>query len=452
VVDSAALRSVARTNRGNVVTCARAQKRGRRSVGAILATGVALTLSAFAVSPALGQSPSTPQVVRVGALLSITGGGSSLGNTSRAALEVARDQWNQRLARSHQNRRVELDVVDTGQDPVRATAGFNQLADQGVRIIIGPQSSSEVAAIQPLANARGVLVVSQGSTASSLAQPNDNVFRFVPNDHVEGRATTDLVEKQGARAVVEMWRNDRGNQGLSDSVRSAATADGLQVTAGVRYEPTTTDYGPALAELGRQVSGAVQQFGADHVAVYLAGFEEVANVLPAAAQVPGLAAVRWYGGDGSAQAPQLIDTAGSAAFAIQTRGYPSPLVALPADRAQRDAGLIAQIARRAHATPDAFALAAYDAFDVAVQTLLKSSATVDGPTLQAAFRTTATAFPGVTGIIRLDPSGDRASAPYAYWSICQPRGRKAQWVRTGTWTASGVATGRGTVQGGTCPR
>jgi branched-chain amino acid transport system substrate-binding protein len=432
---------------------ARARRRRRLWIGSTLVTGVAIATSAFAVNPALGQSASPTEVVRVGALLSITGGGSSLGNTSRAALEVARDQWNQRLARSHQNRRVELDVIDTGQDPARATAGFTQLADQGVRIIVGPQSSSEVAAIQPLANARGVLIVSQGSTASSLAQPDDNVFRFVPNDHVEGRAITDLVEQQGARAVVPMWRNDRGNQGLSDSVRAAATTDGLQVTRGVRYEPATADFGPAVAELARQVTGAVQQFGADHVAVYLAGFEEVANVLPAAAQIPGLAAVRWYGGDGSAQAPQLIDTAGSATFAITTRGYPSPLVALPADRARRDAGLIAQIARQAHATPDAFALAAYYAFDVAVQTLLKTSPTVDGPTLRAAFRTTATAFAGVTGTIRLDPAGDRASAPYAYWSICRPRGRNAQWVRTGTWTAnSATATRRGTVSGGSCPR
>jgi branched-chain amino acid transport system substrate-binding protein len=430
----------------------RARARRRLPIGVLLVAGVALTTPAFA-APALGRSASAPEVVRVGALLSITGGGSSLGNTSRAALEVARDQWNQRLARSHDHHRVELDVIDTGQDPARATAGFTQLADRGVRIIVGPQSSSEVAAIQPLANTRGVLIVSQGSTASSLAQPDDNVFRFVPNDHIEGRATTDLIEQQGARAVVPIWRDDRGNQGLSDSVRAAATTDGLQVARGVRYEPATTDFGPAVAELARQVTQAVQQFGANQVAVYLAGFEEVANILPAAAQMPGLAAVRWYGGDGSAQAPQLIDTAGSAAFAIATRGYPSPLVSLPTDRAKRDAGLIAQIARRAHATPDAFALAAYDAFDVGVQTLLKTSPTVDGPTLRTAFRTTATSFAGVTGTIRLDPAGDRASAPYAYWSICQPRGRKPQWVRTGTWTPNGATpTGRGTVRGGSCPR
>ncbi|HSO96134.1 MAG TPA: hypothetical protein VLV81_08845 [Acidimicrobiia bacterium] len=72
-----------------------------------------------------------------------------------------------------------------------------------------------------------------------------------------------------------------------------------------------------------------------------------------------------------------------------------------------------------------------DAFDVAVQTLLKTNPTVDGSTLRDAFATTATAFPGVTGTIRLDAAGDQASAPYAYWSICQPKGRKAQWSAPG---------------------
>ena len=48
-----------------------------------------------------------------------------------------------------------------------------------MKLIIGPQSSSELAAIMDAANQRGVLVVSQGSTASSLGIPNDMIFRFV---------------------------------------------------------------------------------------------------------------------------------------------------------------------------------------------------------------------------------------------------------------------------------
>ncbi len=103
---------------------------------------MALSISVAVLTPASAQSTNPSGVLRVGALLSITGGGSSLGNTSKAALEVATDRWNQRLAREHQRLRVELDIVDTGQDPARATAGFQELADRGVRVLIGPQSSS----------------------------------------------------------------------------------------------------------------------------------------------------------------------------------------------------------------------------------------------------------------------------------------------------------------------
>ncbi len=125
---------------------------------------------------------------------------------------------------------------------------------------------------------------------------------------------------------------------------------------------------------------------------------------------------------------------------------------LPADRASRDAGLIARITRRAHAVPDAFALAAYDAFSVAVRTLLKAGATVDGQTLRLAFQNLAAGYNGVTGTIHLDAAGDRASEPYAYWSICRS-GRRPRWVRTGGWTPNPVTPTRpGTVTGGTCPR
>jgi branched-chain amino acid transport system substrate-binding protein len=412
---------------------------------------VAAGLLVTAAPSATAQSTGSTTVLQIGALLSITGGGSTLGNTSRAALEVATARWNQRLKRT--GTRVQLDVVDTGQDPTRAVAGFQQLAAEGVRIIVGPQSSSEVAAIQPLANAQGVLIVSQGSTASSLAMPDDNLFRFVPNDHVEGRTTTDLVVQQGVRTLVPLWRDDRGNVGLASSVRAAASTSGVQVTPGFQYEPNTTDYGPALQAVAAQVATATQQVGGAHVGVYLAGFEEVADVLAAARAMPGLANVRWYGGDGSAQATQLIDNTNSAAFAVSTKGFPSPLVALPAANEARYASLIQQIKQRAHATPDAFALAAYDALNVAVQTLRTTPTSASGPALRAAFATTANGYQGVTGTIHLDPLGDRASEPYAYWSICRSGSTGAAWVRSGSWTPnSSDPTGPGRVSGGSCPR
>jgi len=93
------------------------------------------------------------------------------------------------------------------------------------------------------------------------------------------------VLRNGATSIVPMWRNDRGNTGLADSVRAAATASGVTVTPGVRYEPDTTDFAAALAELSTQLQTAIAAAGADKVAVYLAGFEEVGDVLFATVNV-----------------------------------------------------------------------------------------------------------------------------------------------------------------------
>ena len=377
----------------------------------------------------------------MGALLSITGAGSSLGNTSRAALEVAVKHLNHRLKTAH----VTLDIVDTGQDPDRAKAGFDQLAGEGVKLVIGPQSSSEVAAIMDDANQRGVLVVSQGSTASSLGFPDDMIFRFVPTDHVEGRATVDLIEKDSKRTIVPLWRNDRGNQGLADSVRATATAEGITVTNGFRYEPSTTDFGAALQAVSQQVA----QAGGD-TAVYLAGFEEVADVMGAAGSVPGLDQATWYGGDGSAQAKQLVDNTQTVAFAEKTGNFPSPLVALPKGAASRHHALLEQITRRAKAPVDAFGLAAYDAIQVGVRALVTAGANADAAALRAAFTNAADGFKGITGTIELDQNGDRASAPYAFWSICSTKA--PAWHRTGSWTPGTDPTGPGRTSVTGCPK
>jgi len=414
-----------------------------------------VTLGAVA-APTSVAAASASKAVRIGALLSITGGGSTLGNTSKIALQVAVQRWNALPAAKRSNTTLVLDVVNTNLQPDKAVAGLKLLAKKGARIVIGPQSSSEVAAIKDLASSLGVLVVSQGSTASSLAIPDDNVFRFVPTDHVEGQAITELMIHDGATRIVPMWRNDAGNQGLVDTVRSLAPASGATVLDGDRYEPATTDFGPALAALTTQVDAAVGAVGADHVAVYLGGFEETAMVMAAAKATPSLAAVRWYGGDGSAQSTALLKNRGAAAFAESVHGYPSPLVALPADRATKDAALIKLISAKAKAPADAFTLAAYDALNVAVRALIAAGAKPDDAALRAAFTTAADGYQGVTGTIELDAAGDRTVAPYAFWSICASGSSgtangPAHWVSTGLWQPTAGKDEPGTLTSNGCP-
>ena len=239
-----------------------------------------------------------------------------------------------------------------------------------------------------------------------------------------------------------MWRDDAGNQGLSDTVRSTAPTAGAAVSAGFKYGTDTTDFTDALGAITAQVNDAVATAGVDHVAVYLAGFEETADVLAAAKAIPDLANIRWYGGDGSAQATALTENKDAAAFAVSAFGYPSPLVALPADRETKDAALIKLITKKAKAPADAFTLAAYDALNVAALTLattgLRRHELRPTATLREVFKTAADGYEGVTGTIELDAAGDRTTAPYAFWSICASGSSgtangPAKWVRTGLW-------------------
>jgi branched-chain amino acid transport system substrate-binding protein len=423
-------------------------KRTRR--GWQVTVAMLLAVGSIGIGAPAAIAGETPREVHIGALLSLTGAGETLGDTSEAALKIAAQRWND----SGEGKKVKLvlDVENTNLEAEQAQAALTRLADKGVRIVIGPQSSSEVAAISEQAAASGVLLVSQGSTASSLGLPDDNIYRFVPTDRVEGRASADLMLHNKASTVIPMWRNDRGNNGLADSVRAAGTSSGATVTEGVRYEPDTTDFSAALADLSSQVQSSVPPPGAGKVAVYLAGFEEVGDVFTAARTVPGLDGVRWYGGDGSAKTNPLL-ASGPATFAtsVKVKGYPSPLVALPAAQAKRDAKLVTEISKRAKNPADAFTLAAYDAFNVAARTLSDTPADADAATLRAAFARTAEGAKGTTGTIQLDPAGDRVSTPYAFWSVCK-QGKSPRWTQTGTWTPAADPTAPGRVSPKNCPK
>ena len=154
--------------------------------------------------------------VKIGVLVSLTGSWSSLGKNTVAALQIAAAQIK---TATHGLQRFRLLVRDTQLDPSQALEAIKDLDRRGVRIVIGPQSSSELAMIKDYADRHNILVISQGSTASSLAIPGDNIFRFCPNDTREAEAIVALLRHDGIRAIVPLWRNDAGNNGLHDSVQ-----------------------------------------------------------------------------------------------------------------------------------------------------------------------------------------------------------------------------------------
>ena len=370
---------------------------------------------------------------KIGVLASLTGSGNSLGQDTVAALQIATDQLDAEAKANQGGYRFHLFVRDTQQDPVKALAAIEDLDKRGVQIVVGPQTSAEVAMIKSFADAHNILVISQGSTASSLAIAGDNIFRFCPNDKREAAAIVALMQHDSIHAIVPLWRNDAGNNGLHDSVKAAFENIGGTVTSGFQYQPTTADFSAATASVASQIQSLVTA-GADtnSIAIYLAAFDEAVSVFHSAAANSTLSSARWYGSDGVALSAALTGDASASAFAASAY-YPNPTFGLD-DALQNLWQPVANaIEARTGITPDAFALSAYDALFVVERALRVTGNLKDFASFKSAFVDAANAYSGVTGSTALDTAGDRLSADFDFWAVRQVNGTFS-WVRIGTYT------------------
>jgi branched-chain amino acid transport system substrate-binding protein len=371
---------------------------------------------------------------RVGALVSLSGSWSSLGQNTVAALQIAEEHLEAEAISQHGGYRFQFFVRDTKLDPSQALGAIKDLDKRGVKVVIGPQSSAEVAMIKPYADAHDILVISQGSTASSLAIAGDNIFRFCPNDMREAEAIVALMWHDGIRTIVPLWRNDAGNNGLHDSVQAGFQTLGGTVASGYRYEPTTTDFSAATTAVASQIV-SLTGGGSDPstIAVYLAAFDEVVDVFHSAQTNDALSSTAWYGSDGVALSAVLPADSSAAAFAINA-GYPNPIFGLD-DALQSEWQPISDaIEARTGITPDAFALSAYDALFVVQRALQDVAGDLKNfGNFKAAFVTEANAYEGVTGSTALDSAGDRLNGDFDFWAVSLENGSYG-WVRVGAYS------------------
>ncbi len=384
---------------------------------------------AFACSTVTASNVHSQKKLRIGVLVSLTGLWSTLGWNTEAALAIGAAQINAKFDADHAGYRVEFIVRDTQLVPERALEALKDLARKGVKVVIGPQSSAEVALLKPYADAHDILLISQSSTASSLAVAGDNVFRFCPDDKLEAQAIVALMWHDGIRTIVPFWRNDAGNQGLHDSVRVAFLEHGGVVLDGYRYDAETADFTTAVAAVSLQVAQARERADPSTVAVYLAAFDKVVDIFNLASNDDVLNKTVWYGSDGAANSTALLSAPVAAAFAASA-DYQNPLFGLDPANESVWGPLVTEIQSLTGTPGDAFALAAYDALFVAYRALQQSAAGKDFAELKSAFVETADFYKGATGSTALNAAGDRVIIDFDFWAIRPVNGSLA-WTVVG---------------------
>jgi ABC-type branched-subunit amino acid transport system substrate-binding protein len=395
-------------------------------IGAILSYGFMTSVATESTKyfgPAEGEN-----TILIGALLSLTGTFSSLGESTEASLRLAVDDVNNHLAKSGSSSRVGLIIEDTKTDPNIAREKLKDLASKGIRIVIGPSTGASVAAVKEYADENGILIVSSSSTAASLAIPNDNVFRFVPDDTHQAEALAKQMWDEGTRVVIPIWRTDVFGNNHQSSLKEKFEILGGKVLDGIGYDPPVGDFAASLhrinfivweqelSSLTSKVNDAVSQYGVDKVGVYIVAYDEIVPIMIQANRHQELQSVRWYGSDGSAQLEGLIKNVEAAEFAVKTN-FLNPIYSVNASDSFKE--LEERIVEEIGRVPRSYAEVAYDEFWVAALTLNNYTGTEqdDITSLREAFINTANLYTGVTGRTELNDAGDRKYAPYDFWAV-----------------------------------
>ena len=373
----------------------------------------------------------------IGTLLSLTGSLSSYGQREKVSIDMAISDINAWLNASGSSVQFQAHHEDTGADPAMALQKLQSLAAQGIQVYIGPLASGEASNILAYANTNHLVLISQSSTAESLAIPNDFLFRMIPTDNAQSRAVARVVYQDGIQDVIVVARHDAWGDGLSQAFEARYQQLGGTIIDTVSYTPVTTgtpDFSPQLTQMKSDYDTAVAKYGASKVAVVAVMFNEVSVILQqASSSYKELLGTTWFGTDGTA-GDTVVTGAGSGAAAAQVKLLSTIFAPTRSDK--YTAFTNAFVAKYG-GNPDTYSYTAYDATWVAALSILAVGKN-DGAAVQKVLIGVANNYYGVSGWPDLNANGDRTISDYDLYEVVSSNST-VQWAHVGTWSATADA-------------
>ena len=191
-------------------------------------------------------------VVKIGALLDLTGPAASFGQMQRQGIELAVADINAAPSCKY---RPQLVIEDSRLDPKLALGAATKLAhDDQVSAISSITGSSMAMVTAPVFGAASIPVVDSLSSAPSLTgQGQGYYFRIQPADTYAGKYLVEWAAESGkVNRIAIIYADSDWGQGLKESLTSAARAHRMDITITESARPGDIDFRPALLRIRRQ--------------------------------------------------------------------------------------------------------------------------------------------------------------------------------------------------------
>ncbi len=394
-------------------------------VGLGIVIGGSNTVTIEPMDSTVQESPELSGVIDIGLILPFSGDLATHGIENWEGSKLGVVDFNKHLEEIGAPWTLKMTSEDSATNPVIALEKLTSLNAKGIKMIVGPETSSNIRNIKGYADANNMLLVSCCSSAPALAIPNDSVYRLVPDDSNQGTALSKLIRHEGIEVLVPVWRGDTWGDGLSVATASSFEERGGITDEGIRYNPESPEFSASTSLLAEKVQGYVDEYGKDKVAIVFLGFAEILQFTQSAAEHDVLDDIRWFGPGANTKEHKLIDDPIGFEFSTSVQFTTVQVAVSKNPIYERVQAHLTETLGRA---PNTFVHSSYDAVWIIGLAILETQST-NTTAIKSVISNVAENYNGAIGPTKLNEAGDLAQANYEVWGI-----RGGEWVLLGEYT------------------
>ena len=182
------------------------------------------------------------KVIKIGALLPMSGPGSYFGAQDKQGIELALEQLNKTGVNGY---KFEVQYEDSACSPLPATQAAKRMIEQyKPDVAIGEECSDATLAIMPIMEQAKVPFLNAGSSSIKVTEPgNPWTFRIMPNEVMQGvDIATNAYNKLNARTAVLLYENTNAGIGNAKVFSDTFTKLGGKILADIGFGRDVNDF------------------------------------------------------------------------------------------------------------------------------------------------------------------------------------------------------------------
>jgi len=213
-----------------------------RSRRFIVAPAIAAGLVVVALASMTPAARAQGKVIKIGALLPISGPGSYFGVQDKQGIELALEQLNKAGVNGY---KFEVKYEDSACGPLPATQAAKRLVEQyKPDVALGEECSDATLAIMPIMAQAKVPLINAGSSAIKITEPgNPWTFRIFPDEVMQGNnIAANAYNKLNARTAVLLHENTNAGIGNAKVFAEAFAKLGGKILADIGFGRDVNDF------------------------------------------------------------------------------------------------------------------------------------------------------------------------------------------------------------------